>query len=117
MAERYIWNGGQLVYEATRQIVPAPLEPLVHISALEGLEAIQKERERWEKVLPVGTYCICDDHGLLMPFRHCHWEWMPDEGCPVLVGEDLGGDERCGKPVQVVNPLAALDAAKGEDDD
>ena len=48
--------------------------------------------------LPEGTYCICPDHDLLMPYCHVHWEWnATHEGCPVLVGED----ERCGQAVQV----------------
>src|SRR4249919_4279817 len=55
--------------------------------------------------LPDGTYCICPDHDVLMPYRHVHWEWTPEEGCPVLVGPD----ERCGKQVQVfANPAPAL---------
>jgi hypothetical protein len=55
--------------------------------------------------LPTGTYCICPDHDVLMPYRHVHWEWVEQEGCPVLIDKH----ERCGKPVQVfTNPAPAL---------
>lgn len=64
--------------------------PLIH----------EQDRRRF----PDGTYCICPEHDLLMPYRFVHWEWTAGEGCPVL----MDGENVCGEPVQVVDPVALI---------